>query len=437
MVKTLVRIITGSGESFGMVEKRVLNAALLGGGMFGSDVVLRSIEDIERCGIAPYLGRIGLDHRAQAISSASLELVAIGTRTAKTAEALCGEYSRKLPGASPEAFHGETPWIDIFEKHKIDILYVATPDSLHYAPVLHALENGAHSMVEKPLTLHLEEADELIKLAQEKGLVVGVDMHKRYDPCHRFIFEELAGKIGKPLYARAVLEEPLEVSTETFKWAQDSNPFSYVGIHWLDLFAHYLGADPVSVHAVGQKQLLANWDSEGGDRKIDTFDAMQVSVDYQDGLRVYYVNSWINPGEFEGAVNQEMELTGTRGKVEFDQQDRGLRATISGLGSKTYNPHFTADIPRPGLEHAAYDGYGKDSIVAITHAAMEVSLGLSTAAELENTYPTAKSSRSSIAVIEAAAEVAQRNLELLDSGRGSPVTARISASGYELNEPPA
>ena len=83
---------------------------------------------------------------------------------------------------------------------------------------------------------------------------------------------------------------------------------------------------------------------------------MQVSVDYRDGLRVYYVNSWINPAEFEGSVNQEMELAGTRGKVEFDQQDRGLRASISGEGSKTYNPHFTSDIPRPGLEHAAYDG---------------------------------------------------------------------------------
>jgi hypothetical protein len=68
---------------------------------------------------------------------------------------------------------------------------------------------------------------------------------------------------------------------------------------------------------------------------------------------------------------------------------------------------------------------------------MEVSLGLSTAGELENTYPTAKSSRSSIAVIEAAAEVAQRNLEFLDSGRGSPVTARITPGGYEINEPPA
>ena len=92
-----------------MDENRTLNAALVGGGMFGSDVVLRSIEDIERCGIAPYLGRIGLDHRARAISGVSLKLAAIGTRTAETAETLCAAYSRKLPGASPEAFHGETP----------------------------------------------------------------------------------------------------------------------------------------------------------------------------------------------------------------------------------------------------------------------------------------------------------------------------------------
>jgi predicted dehydrogenase len=208
-----------------------------------------------------------------------------------------------------------------------------------------------------------------------------------------------------------------------------------VGIHWLDLFAHYLEVEPVSVHAVGQKALLANWNSEGGDRRIDTFDAMQVSVDYRDGLRVYYVNSWINPKEFEGAVNQEMELAGTRGKVEFDQQDRGLRATITGVGSRTYNPHFTADIARPGSEHPAYDGYGKDSIVAITQAAIVVSLGISTAAELENTYPTANSSRSSIAVIEAAADVAERNHAYLESGRGSPVTARITETGYEINDP--
>src|SRR6185503_18066417 len=97
------------------------------------------------------------------------------------------------------------------------------------------------------------------------------------------------------------------------------------------LFLHYLGLEPASVHAVGQKELLCNWDREGGDRPIDAFDAMQVAVDYTSGLRVYYVNNWVNPREFEGHVNQEMELVGTRGKIEFDQQYRGLRATITGV----------------------------------------------------------------------------------------------------------
>ena len=55
----------------------------------------------------------------------------------------------------------------------------------------------------------------------------------------------------------AILEEPLEVSTSTFQWAEKSDPFSYVGPHWVDLFHHYYGAKPVGLTAVGQKKRLA------------------------------------------------------------------------------------------------------------------------------------------------------------------------------------
>lgn len=420
-----------------MKTTRTVNLALFGGGMFGGDVVLRSIEDLERCGIAPYLGRVGLDYRAGEMAPVELRLVAIGTRTKATAERLCRRYREKVPGASPQPHHGETPWEDVFASERIDIAFVATPDSLHFAPTVHALRHDAHVMVEKPLTLHLREADEILRLARERNLVVGVDMHKRYDPCHRHIFEELAGALGTPLYARAVLEEPLEVSTETFKWAATSNPFSYVGVHWVDLLGHYLRLEPASLHAVGQKKLLVNWDREGGAAPIDTFDAMQVAVDYRSGLRAYYVNNWINPREFEGAVNQELELVGTRGKVEFDQQYRGLRATITGVGSKTFNPHFTRDIPRLGGDAAAYDGYGKDSIIVIVERALEVSLGLATRDDLEGTYPDVESSRSTVAVVEAAAVVAERNLRHLAAHRGCPVTARFAEEAIEIVDPVA
>ena len=413
--------------------------ALVGGGMFGGDVVLRSIEDFERCGLAPYLGRVGLDHRARALSEVRLRLVAIGTRSAASAERLCGLYRDKLPGSTPRPYHGEKPWEDMFAREEVRILFVATPDSLHHEPTVHALRCGAHVMVEKPLTLRLQQADEILGLSRERNLVVGVDMHKRYDPCHRFIFERLISKIGKPLYARAVLEEPLEVSTETFQWARTSNPFSYVGVHWADLFGHYLRLEPVSVHAVGQRELLVNWDREGGRAPIDTFDSMQVAVDYRSGLRVYYVNNWINPKEFEGRVNQEMEIVGTRGKIEFDQQYRGLRATIAGVGSKTFNPHFTLDVPRiePGRvkPSCAYDGYGKDSIVVIVERALEVELGLATRDELRGTYPDVESARHTVAILEAAETVAALNWRYLREGRGTPVTARMDETGIEIVDP--
>lgn len=432
------------------MARDTIHLALVGGGMYGGDVVLRTIEDLDRCGLAPYLGRVGLDHLARDTAAIRFKLEAIATRTPRTASRLAGEYSQRLPGSRPAALSGERPWEDLFRRDPPpDILFIATPDHLHTEPALHALERGCHLVVEKPLALRTAEADAVIRKAEEKGLVVGVDMHKRYDPCHRLIFEELLPGIGVPLYGRAVLEEPLELSTGTFQWAALSNPFSYVGVHWLDLFGHYLGLHPSSVHAVGQKELLARWDRQpdapAGARPIDAFDAMQVAVDYREGVRIYYVNSWINPREFEGPVNQEMELVGTRGKIEFDQQYRGLRVTLSGVGSRTYNPHFTTNVRRQPPHRApasgpfpsgrAYDGYGKDSIVAIVERAARVILGLSRAADLKGTYPDAASARATVAIIEAAEAVARRNLEHLRAGRGTPVTARLSGEGIELVDP--
>src|SRR5690606_41868164 len=70
-----------------------------------------------------------------------------------------------------------------------------------------------------------------------------------YDPDHLRIYNDIKNKIGAPLYGRAILEEPLEVSTSTFKWAEQSDPFSYVGPHWTDLFYHYYGAKPIGLTA--------------------------------------------------------------------------------------------------------------------------------------------------------------------------------------------
>ncbi|GIX06866.1 MAG: hypothetical protein KatS3mg115_1269 [Candidatus Poribacteria bacterium] len=407
---------------------RRFRLALIGAGMFGGDVHLRTYADLVRCGIAPYLGRIAMDDFARRFADVEFELVAVGTRTEASARRAVERFA-SWTGRSPRPFFGEAPWTDILETFPdLDLLAVATPDPLHTPPMRAALARGVHVIVEKPMTLRLAEADEVLELARQNGCVLGLDMHKRYDPDHLKVFRELLPELGKPLYARAVLEEPLEVSTKTFKWVTESDPFSYVGVHWTDLFVHYLNVKPVSLFAVGQKEKLLR---EYG---IDAYDAVQVSVLFDNGMHVQFNNHWITPPDFEGPVNQECELVATRGKVESDSQYRGLRFVIEGKGSRTANTHFTRQVRRLDGSEATV-GYGKDSLIACVLAALRRSLDGEELEALANSYPNGEEGRISVAILEAAAHVRDRNAHYLAAGKGAPVTAAFTSGGILLYDP--
>ena len=81
---------------------------------------------------------------------------------------------------------------------------VASPSSEHAAQARLALEHGCHTLVEKPLALTAAEADPLVALADERGLVLGVAMNLRFHPGVIAVREAvLSGAIGRPLVARA------------------------------------------------------------------------------------------------------------------------------------------------------------------------------------------------------------------------------------------
>ena len=274
-------------------------------------------------------------------------------------------------------------------------------------------------------------------------------MHKRYDPFVREMMSKAEEHYGQINRVRAVLEEPLEVSTDIFAWAEQSNPFAYVGCHWLDVVHHYLGVRPVSLFATGQKNLLMNWDQHhqevarrrGVDpasfkrqHAIKTWDSVDVAITYDNGMRGDYNNNWINPAEFEGAVNQEIELYGIYGRGIVDQQDRGYREAIIGDGSRTRNPTFGGRIQHHGGKPEIF-GYGKASIAAGLLAIIRRRLLGESIESLDETYPTAASQRDIVRVIEAASIVAEKNYEYLQAGKGTPVTAVLEETGIRIIEP--
>ena len=271
--------------------EQTIKIALVGAGMFGGDVHARAYADLQRFGIAPNLGRVGLDAWTRDFTGVKVELVAVATRSEKSA-IRAAENFRNWTAYSPRTY--------------LDVMAVATPDNLHTEVILAALEKGVHVVTEKPMCLSIHEADQIIELARKKNRVVAVDMHKRYDPDHLRIRDDIQMRIGAPLYGTAYLEEPLEVSTSTFKWAEQSDPFSYVGPHWTDLIYHYYQSKPVSLSAVGQKKRLVR---DG----INAYDAVQVRVEFENGMSINFHNNWITPKDFEGPVNQGHEIVGAHG----------------------------------------------------------------------------------------------------------------------------
>ena len=395
--------------------------------MFGGDVHLRAYADLQRFGIAGQLARLGLDEYSRDFAAVKFELVAVATRSQGSAARSAAAF-KEWTGHSPKQYFGDAPWKDILrDVPDLDVMAVATPDNLHTGPILAALTAGVHVITEKPMCLDIAEADEIIELALKKRRIVAVDMHKRYDPDHLRIRNDIQKRIGAPLYGTAYLEEPLEVSTSTFKWVEQSDPFSYVGPHWVDLIYGYYQSKPVSLTAIGQKKRLVR---DG----INAYDAVQVRVDFANGMSINFHNNWITPPDFEGPVNQGHEIVGADGKVESDQQYRGFRWWNKGGGSRTSNNHFTRDVKRADGSQA-YVGYGVDSLIAGLVAICRMKFSNESREAVAAIYPTAEDSRITVAIVHAARIVRDLNCKYFKEGKGAPVTARFGEDGITIVDP--
>jgi predicted dehydrogenase len=86
------------------------------------------------------------------------ELVAVGARRLESAEAFVAEHA---PGARAHASYA-----DLVADDGVDVVYVASPHALHLEHVRMALEAGKHVLCEKPVTLDLAQAQEMVRLAR-------------------------------------------------------------------------------------------------------------------------------------------------------------------------------------------------------------------------------------------------------------------------------
>lgn len=134
----------------------------------------------------------------------------------------------------------------MLEALKPDIVSVATGGfeygSDHYLPTVQALRAGCHVLVEKPISNDIAQAAEMVQIARERGLCLGVNLNHRFTPAARIARQWLdEGKLGHLLF--------VNMSMWIYNPAESSPYFQIKALHphTVDIMRHFCG-DIEAVH---------------------------------------------------------------------------------------------------------------------------------------------------------------------------------------------
>ncbi len=140
---------------------------------------------------------------------------------------------------------------ELCEHEEVDAVFVTSPDALHHFDVLCAIEHGKPVLCEKPMAMNGREAAEMVKAAENAGVLLGVAHVFRFEQSTRRFRERIAaGDIGRPVLARS--DFCYSVTGHGRRWIYDpelacGGPIADVGVHCIDALRFVLDDEVVSV----------------------------------------------------------------------------------------------------------------------------------------------------------------------------------------------
>ncbi len=209
----------------------------------------------------------------------------------------------------------------LLEDKLLDAVVFATPSSTHYIMSKAALLAGKHVFVEKPITLDISEAKELVNIAAEKNRILMVGHLLLYHPCVRYLRQIIENKeLGKIYYIYTKRVNLGKVRT-------DENALWSFGPHDISIALYLLDDIPVNVSARGESYL-----------QKDIEDIVFLSLQFENKMMFHIHLSWLDPHKVRRTT-----VVGSKSMAVFDDMEAREKIRIYDRG-----------INVPG----EYDSYG-------------------------------------------------------------------------------
>lgn len=228
------------------------------------------------------------------------------------------EERLKEVAASTGAVTATHDYRELLANNDIDAIIIsATPETTHYPMARDALAAGKHVLLEKPLALTLEEADELIGLATAKRLKFTVGYSQRFNPKFAYAKQSLTNKsIGDPvciLVSRHITRSLGNKIGGRIKLS----PAAMEATHDLDFVLWCLEpAKPVRVYSQS---------AHGAMRSATGLeDAQWLMITLDNGVLVTVGAGWTMPPGYPNFSGTWIEVTGTEGMLTIDDTHRDV-----------------------------------------------------------------------------------------------------------------
>jgi UDP-N-acetyl-2-amino-2-deoxyglucuronate dehydrogenase len=135
---------------------------------------------------------------------------------------------------------------ELLADERVDVVSICTPNDLHAPVAMAAATAGKHLIVEKPMAMNIDHADEMIKAAETCNTKLAVVFQRRVDPKLRFIKERVIPEIGEIKYSYLIDSHfRNEKYYQDSKWRGKSEGvggvFANQAIHTWDILQWYQG----------------------------------------------------------------------------------------------------------------------------------------------------------------------------------------------------
>lgn len=221
-----------------------------------------------------YLGKFHAEKYAALPNNELIAVVDIDPEAAKALAANC----------NAEAL---TRYQDLFGR--VDAVSIATPTSTHYTIARDCLQHGIHVLVEKPVTVTVAEADELIEIAAAKNLKLQVGHLERFNAA----VLALGDALQQPKFIESHRLAPFKLR------ATDVNVILDLMIHDIDIILNLIKTNVTDIEASGAKVLsdsidIANVRMAFANGCVANVTASRVSLKAERKMRIFQDERYIS-----------------------------------------------------------------------------------------------------------------------------------------------